>query len=215
MNRHTLGLALALRHALWALLPAFMVAPIPVSASSASNLADLLRDARAAGDNAPDIARMTLVEATSRHLLRIEGDIDFPFSVGIDLPLDAQPRSLSTALSAPVDETGRYVVAFDVALAKVSRKVRDVQSKLSRKIVTTNKIDNPSYIRAVKQYGSYSAKLEKVPGNAKLMQLAEEARARLTSTPQFIEQPVYGEYTSPVFEQKRNAGSNLLLFRRF
>lgn len=195
MNRHMPGLASALRHALGAMFLAFALAPIPVMASSASNLADLLRDARAAGDNAPDIARMTLVEATSRHLLRIEGDIDFPFSVGIDLPLDAQPRSLSTALSAPVDETGRYVVAFDVALAKVSRKVRDVQSKLSRKIVTINKIDNPSYIRAVKQYGSYSAKLEKVPGNSKLMQLAEEARARLTSTPQFIEQPVYGEYT--------------------
>lgn len=182
----------ALRQALGVLALVWLMAP---GGAAASDLAALLRDARAAGENAADIARITLVEATSPYLLRIEGDIDFPFSVGIDLPLDATPRSLSAALTAPVEETGRYVIAFEVALAKVSRQVRDLKEKTSRKIVGINKIDNPAFLRAVRQYDSYSAKLEKLPGNAKLVKLAEDARLKLSTTPQFLEQPIYGDYT--------------------
>ncbi|MBR9970191.1 S1C family serine protease [Magnetospirillum sulfuroxidans] len=195
MKRDTTGRLWAARQALAAVLVALMCVPALGWASASGDLAALVQQARAAGEGAPDIAQLTLVEATSPYLLRIEGDIDFPFSVGIDLPLNAQPRSLSTALTGPIEETGRYVVAFDVALAKVSRKVRDLKDKSSRKIVSINKIDNPAFLRAVKQFDSYSAKLEKVPGNTKLVKLAEDARLKMTTTPQFIEQPIYGDYT--------------------
>ncbi|WP_173980335.1 S1C family serine protease [Magnetospirillum sp. UT-4] len=168
-------------------------AAVPAAADE-GDLPALLAAARAAGEASPDIAKVTLVEATSRQLLRIEGDIDFPFSVGIDLPLDAQPRDISAALSASVEDTGRFVVIFDVALAKVSRKVRDMKDKASRRIVGVNKTDNPAYMRAIKQLDSASAKLERAPGHAKLVKMAEDAQQKLVTTPRYIEQPVYGNY---------------------
>lgn len=173
-----------------------MAAWVAISPAMAAEpeLRPLVEAAKAAGDNAPDMAKMTLVEATSRYLQRIEGDLDFPFSVGIDLPLDAAPRSLSVALTAPMEETGRYVVVFDVALAKVTRRVRDMKEQQSRKIVTVNKIDNPAYLRAVKRLDSSSAKMERRPDNAKLAKQMDEAQQKLATTPQYLEQPVYGPY---------------------
>jgi serine protease Do len=179
---------LAVLASLWLMLPALG------HAQGFSDLAALVSNARAAGEAAPDIDRITLAEGTSRELLRVEGDVDFPFSVGIDLPLNAEPRPLGTALTAPLDETGRYVVVFEVALAKSARKVRDVKDKLSRKITSVNRIDNPNYQRAVKQFSTYATKLERAPNNQKLLNLFEDARGKLASTPQFIEQPVYGDY---------------------
>jgi len=150
--------------------------------------------ARAAGETSPDIARMSLVQATSRQLLRVEGDIDFPFSVGIDLPIDAQPRDLSTALTGPVAETGRYVLVFDVALAKSSRKVRDVRERTSHKIVSVDRIDNPAYLRAVKKFDSSATRVERSPDNTKLLMRYDEAQRKVATTPRYLEQPVFGPY---------------------
>lgn len=172
----------------------------PAWADETPDLGTLLNAARAAGEDAPDLARITLVEATSRHLLRIEGDIDFPFSIGIDLPLNAEPRSLGTALTGSVDETGRFVVVFDVAMAKASRKVRDMRDQVSRKIVTVNKIDNPAYLRAVKMLDSSSAKLERRPNDARGVKLFDEAQQKLSTTPRYLEQPVYGAYAYKLAE---------------
>lgn len=166
----------------------------PASAGE-GDLGSLVASARAAGENSPDVAKMTLVEATSRHLQRIEGDIDFPFSVGIDLPLDAQPKELGAAFAAPAEDTGRFMVIFDVALAKASRKVRDIKEQTSRKVVSVSKIDNPAFLRAVKQLDGSSAKLERLPGNEKLIRRAEDAQRRLATTPRYLEQPIYGTYT--------------------
>lgn len=193
------GMAALALTLLWVVLLG-MPAQAAQSGGEPAALSELLAEARAAGDGAADIARVTLTEATSRSLLRLEGDIDFPFSVGIDLPLDATPRDLSAALTAPIAETGRYVVVFEVALAKASRRVHDLKNKVSRKVVAVNKIDNPNYRRAVKLFGAYSAKLEKVPNNAKILTLFEDSRTRMATTPQFIEQPVYGEYTYKLAE---------------
>lgn len=159
------------------------------------DLRTLVAAAKAAGDSAPDLAKMTLVNATSRYLKRIDGDIDFPFQVGIDLPIDAQPRELGTALKGRMEETGRFVVVFDVALAKVSRKVRDMKDKASRKVTSINRIENPAYRRAVGQFDKASIRLEKRPDHPKLVQQMEESQAKLATTPQFLEQPVYGSYT--------------------
>jgi serine protease Do len=194
MTTITLGRLAAFRLALAAIVVAMMAVPATTRAADSADLASLLQQARAAGETAADIDRITLVEATSRDMLRTDGDIDFPFSVGIDLPLDAAPRPLSDALTAPVAETGRHVVVFEVALAKSSRRVRDVKDKVSRKVIAVNRIDNPNYQRAVKVFAATSAKLEKAPDNRKLLAVFEEARGKLSSTPQFIEQPVYGDY---------------------
>ena len=159
------------------------------------DLVSLLAAARAAGEGSPDLAPISLVEATSRHLLRTEGDIDFPLSIGIDLPLDARPRELGALLSETPATTGRFVVVFDVALAKAARKVRDTKDRASRRIAGVNKTDNPAYLRAAKLYSSSSTKLERAPGNAKLLKLMEENQQKLSTTPRYLEQPIYGDYT--------------------
>lgn len=187
----------AMRRLMIAVLAGLAVAvAVAVSPAAAEqrDLAALVAAARAAGDGAPDIARITLAEATSQRLRRVEGDLDFPFSVGIDLPLDASPRDLGTALTASTEETGRFVAVFEVALAKASRKVRDMKAQPSRKVVGVNRIDNPGYLRAVQQMDSSSRKLERQPGNSKLLALFEDSQRKLVTTPRYLEQPVYGAY---------------------
>lgn len=181
---------------LTAALVALLLGSVQAHAAPPPDLQSLLSAAKAAGEDAPDIAKITLVQATSRYLLRIDGDIDFPFQVGIDLPLDAQPRDLAVALTAPVDQTGRFVVAFDVAMAKTTRKVRDMKDKASRRIVSINKTDNPAYLRAIKQLDASSLKLESRPNHPKLIKMFDDAQNKLSTTPRYLEQPVYGAYSS-------------------
>ena len=78
-----------------------------------------LLDLISAGETEPSIA---LVENTSKTLLR-SGLIDFPLSIELDLPVDAQHLSLDEAL-APYSKTGpRFALVFEVALAKARRRV--------------------------------------------------------------------------------------------
>ncbi|SEH49861.1 S1C family serine protease [Magnetospirillum fulvum] len=172
---------------------AILVAAAPAVAAD-PDLPALVAAARAAGESAPDLARISLVQATSRQMLAVDGDIDFPFSVGLDLPLDAQPRDLAFALTGPVAETGRYVIVFDVALAKSSRKVRDVQDRTSRKIVSVDRIDNPAYLRAVKKFDVSATRVERAPDNTKLLMRYDEAQRKVATTPRYLEQPVFGPY---------------------
>lgn len=169
---------------------------LPVAARAADpDLKALVEAAKTTGEeDGASLGKMTLVDATSRYLKRIDGDIDFPFQVGIDLPVDAQPRSLGTALKGPVDETGRYVVIFDVALAKATRRVRDMKEQVSKKVIEVNKIGNPAFARAVSQFDKSSTRLERQSDNPKLQKLMEDSRVKLANTPQFIELPVYAPY---------------------
>jgi serine protease Do len=169
---------------------------LPFAAKAADpDLSTLVEAAKTADENdTTSLGKMTLVDATSRYLKRIDGDIDFPFQVSIDLPVDAQPHSLGTALKGAVEETGRYVVIFDVALAKASRRVRDVKDQTSKKVVAINKIENPAFARALGLFDKTATKLEKRADQPKLQKLMEDARVKLASTPQFLELPVYGSY---------------------
>lgn len=69
--------------------------------------------------------RITFVEATSKTLLR-EGQIDFPVAIDHDLPIQVDMASLDDALSGPVHNGNRHVIIFEVALAKASRRVIDL-----------------------------------------------------------------------------------------
>lgn len=162
------------------------------------DLSSMLSAAKAVDADAPPVARMTLVDATSKDLKRIEGDIDFPFQVGLDVAIDANPSPIGNALTGPVAETGRYVVVFDVALAKVTRRVRDMKDKVSQKVTALDKIDNPAFQRAVREYDRASVRMEKRPNDSRLVQGVETARQKLTSTPQFLEKPTYGSYSFKV-----------------
>ncbi len=97
----------------WLLLALVTSTPWSVAASEANpkNLLALLAPETTVG----------LVEATSQTLLR-GGQIDFPLSVDVDLPIGAKRVSLDAALN-PQSEAPRYVIVFEVALAKASRRV--------------------------------------------------------------------------------------------
>jgi len=79
------------------------------------------------GETNPSIA---LVEITSKTLLR-SGQIDFPLSIDLDVPVDAKRSSLEDAL-APYGGTGpRFALVFEVALAKSRRRVIDLKPEPS------------------------------------------------------------------------------------
>lgn len=69
----------------------------------------------------PAGAEIALVEATSQTLLR-HGQIDFPVGVDIDLPVKIVKSSLDAAF-APAAKGPRLVIVLEVALAKASRRV--------------------------------------------------------------------------------------------
>ena len=66
--------------------------------------------------------RIRFVEITSRTLLK-EGQIEFPPSIDIDLPVDAGKANLDEALSEVGSGGLDYLVVFDVAVAKSFRRV--------------------------------------------------------------------------------------------
>ena len=169
-------------------------------AAEEPDLRGLVEAARAAGADSPDIARMALAELPSQRQRRDDGELDFPFSVGIDLPIDATPHELGATLTGPVAETGRFVILFDVALAKASRRVRNLREQGSRKVVSVNRIDNPAYLRAVKALDVASVRIERRPGDQTLLTRYEEAQRKALTTPHFLEQPVYGAYSFRVAE---------------
>jgi len=78
-----------------------------------------LLDLISAGETEPSIA---LVENTSKTLLK-SGLIDFPLSIELDLPVDAQHLSLDEALAPYSNTEPRFALVFEVAQAKARRRV--------------------------------------------------------------------------------------------
>jgi len=105
-----------------------------------------VRSAKAAGFDvkAGPGARIAFVEITSHALLK-SGGVEFPVEVDVDLPIDVSRASLYTALSETGPSKGDYVVAFDVALAKASRRITDTKKTPAQKIVGHQKEPNPAY----------------------------------------------------------------------
>jgi len=74
---------------------------------------------------APDASAppsIALVETTSKALLRA-GQIDFPLSIDLDLPVDAERLDLDAALAPYTGAGPRFALVFEVALAKARRRV--------------------------------------------------------------------------------------------
>ena len=119
---------------------AALLAGFPAAAEP-SDLRALVEAARAAGPDAPDLAKMAIAPATSPQLLR-QGDIDFKFAVGIDLPIDLQPKTLSTAVTAPAAETGRFAIVLLVNTDKL--KVNSVKELIEAAKKSPGAIDYAS-----------------------------------------------------------------------
>ncbi|GAB6052776.1 hypothetical protein JCM17960_15960 [Magnetospira thiophila] len=84
--------------------------------------------AKSAGFEGAELDSSTIgfVEATSKTLLR-ERQVDFPASVDVDLPVNSEKLSLDEAIT-PYDGNGpRFIVVFEVALAKATRRVMSLK----------------------------------------------------------------------------------------
>lgn len=102
--------------------------------------------ARAAGlapDSIPGF-RLAFVQATSRTLLQ-QGQIEFPAAVDVDLPFAASELDLDAALAEGGEAEPDVVIAFDVALARASRRVVESKSQPSQLVTALRTVPNPVY----------------------------------------------------------------------
>jgi serine protease Do len=162
-----------------------------------------VRAAEAAGlrASASDL-RIGFVEVTSKTLLK-QGQIAFPAQVEIDMPFESGKFELDRALSNPIAETARYLIVFDVALAKASRRVTGTDKTKSRILSGHRSELNPAYDMAqlnVMQANTELANSRLMGGLIGLVaqitasNRADEARRQFAATPRHVNIPVYQDY---------------------
>ncbi|MBI1245172.1 MAG: trypsin-like serine protease [Alphaproteobacteria bacterium] len=173
--------------------------------------------------------RVGFVQATSQTLLRA-GQIEFPAEVDIDLPFEARKVDLEKAFEAAEDD---YLVVFDVALARINRRVSGMEQIVSRRQVGTRQEPNPEYetaridvqnaqleqqqvqmqanMNSLQSMGSPLASLlsgiTNMAGLSAARQKLDESIQKLKNTPQRIVVPVIEEYE---FKRARVEGSRAM-----
>ncbi len=176
-----------------------------------------------------DGIRVGFVQATSQTLLRA-GQIEFPAEIDIDLPFDAKKVELDRAFEAAEDD---FLVVFDVALARVNRRVSGMEGIVSRRQVGTRQEANPEYdlVRVEVQnaqmahqqaqmqanlnslrsagspLGAFLTGLSDIVGTTSARNKVEESMGKLRNTPQRIVVPVIEEYQ---FKRARVDGSRAM-----
>lgn len=155
------------------------------------------------------------VEVTSKTLLR-EGQIDFPASIDIDLPVSVTKAELETALSDVKTHEADFLVVFDVALAKASRRVLNLKPVMSTVLTGYSKTENPQYRTAEQNVeiakinfnqasiqasgyhgaglaGAFSQMISGIAQGSARDKL-QQAMKSLANTPKTLDEPVYQKY---------------------
>ena len=101
-----------------------------------------------------DEPRIRFVEITSRTLIK-EGQIEFPTSIDIDLPVDAAQANLDAALNNAATENLDYLVVFDVAVARSFRRVA-TQEKVDSQYQSSVRHE-PNPVRTTRQIAVQTA----------------------------------------------------------
>lgn len=189
---------------------------------------------RAAGFEPKKIEGATVgfVQATSQTLLR-QGQIEFPAEVTIDMPFEAKRLELDKALEDPIAQTADFLIVFDVALARATRRVGGMDPIRSRYMADMRREPNPEFeIRRIEvtnsqmahQQARMQSSLNSMRTNASplagLFQgiadaastasargKVDEAMKRLQETPQFVDVPVYADYS---YNQARVQGARAM-----
>jgi len=158
------------------------------------------------------------VEVTSETLLR-EKQIDFPAEIEVDMPVETVALKLDKALSDGT-ENPDYIIIFDVALAKASRWVQNIEKIHSTYLAGYEEKPNPDYDMAkmkvmeaqnqrtaTEMRNSMDTSPSTTPAAAIFKGLAKilgviaanagvnKSMEELKETPQFIKTPVYNKYT--------------------
>ena len=165
--------------------------------------------------------KFAFVEVTSKTLLE-QGQIDFPATVDVDIPVQAVKADLDEALANPTAEGADFLIIFDVALAKASRRVLNLKQVPSTLLAGYESVVNPDYNIVQNEVNNARMEVNKAAMNAAssnaqfchgagclakaLGQLVsgaaqiaankslEEMMTKLNNTPQTIEKPVYEKY---------------------
>ena len=154
--------------------------------------------------------RIGFVEVTSKTLLG-EGQIEFPTSVTLDVPMTPYKTDLDAAFAAAQSSAGDFVVVLDVALSRVDRSVTSKEERGSNLKTGTNREPNPAYEVGRSRVYQAQNELNRISnlnngGNpiAALLGLAlvvaqqkvlNDARAQLTSTPMVLSTDVLEPYS--------------------
>lgn len=162
---------------------------------------------------------IAFVEVTSQTLLK-EGQIQFPAQIQADLPAKLSKSDLDDAFKSGSESD--YVVVFDVALAKASRKVTGSRKKSSRFVSGRQTEPNPDYNIVQNELNNARMELSTAAMNkagvdaqfcygvgclgkaisqiaagaavGKSQENVQAAMARLRATSMTVEKPIYQEY---------------------
>ena len=159
--------------------------------------------------------KFAFVEVTSKTLLE-HGQIDFPATVDVDIPVEAVKADLDEALTNPTAEGADFLIIFDVALAKASRRVLNLKQIPSTLLAGYKTVDNPEYavveqnvemakinfnsasIQASGYHGqglaSAFSQLASSIAQSRARKKLEEAMQALANTPKTLQEPVYKKY---------------------
>ncbi len=154
--------------------------------------------------------RIGFVEATSKTLLE-QGQIDFPAEVDLDLPFATEKLRLDRAFAMPTDEAPDLIIVFNVALAKASRKVRDLSPVGSRYLAGYERVDNAEWEIGRAKVNTLRAELAELRarntygwggllpiGEAAVEERIGIAEDEFRNTPRYIEKPIYQRYSIEV-----------------
>ncbi|WNK00964.1 S1C family serine protease [Thalassospiraceae bacterium LMO-JJ14] len=116
-----------------------------------------------------DSVKVGFVEVTSRTLLN-QGQIEFPASIEVDLPFDIEKSELDTAFESSTANNADYLVVFDVALAKVRRKIGKMSGRSSKRIVGYKQESNPKYTQLQNQVTATQMRVQTEAMNVNMAQ---------------------------------------------
>jgi len=158
---------------------------------------------------------IAFVEVTSKTLLN-EGQIDFPVSTEVDLPVDVTKADLDDALSSTAAGGNDLLIVFDVALAKASRRVQGLNLVNSVLLAGYKSVENPEHGVAQQNvevakinfnsasisasgyhgYGLAGAFSQMIAGaqQSSARGKLQAAMQNLANTPKTIEEPIYNKY---------------------
>lgn len=167
--------------------------------------------------------KIAFVEVTSHTLLKHK-QIEFSATVDVDLPVEATKADFDEALTNATAQAADYIIVFDVALAKASRRMTKSEAVRSRFVAGSEKEPNPewdllqmeigsardnlnqtrfqntmnSYSYNSNPYASPAAGLFGAIGGLIAEGVAanefEKRKMKMLSTPRYIEKPVYADY---------------------
>lgn len=144
---------------------------LPKNKRALSDILLIVTEAKRAGFEVDSLnaVKIGFVEVTSRTLLK-QGQIEFPASVEVDLPFDIAKSELESAFETATATSSDYLIVFDVALAKVRRKIGRMHKKSSQMIVGYKQEQNPEYAQLQNQITAAQMQVQNESMNVSMAQ---------------------------------------------